>query len=86
MGRNEIYARVRNQGLDLATLARDDTDYKPLIAQAPSPAEKLALAEMQATRRLASGVVLSSTPALRRSNCKRALEPLWPRWCGTPNE
>lgn len=57
MGTNEIYARVRNQGLDLATLARDDTDYKALIAQASSPAEKLALAQKLATRRLASGVV-----------------------------
>lgn len=57
MGTNEIYARVRNQGLDLATLAHDDTDYKALIAQAPSPAEKLALAQKLATRRLASGVV-----------------------------
>jgi hypothetical protein len=57
MGTNEIYARVRNQGIDLATLARDDTDYKALIAQAPSPAEKLALAQKLATRRLASGVV-----------------------------
>lgn len=57
MGTNEIYARVRNQGLDLSTLARDDTDYKALIARAPSTAEKLALAQKLATRRLASGVV-----------------------------
>jgi len=54
---NEIYARIRGTGLDLATLARDDTDYKALIVKARDTAEKVALAQKLATRRLASGVV-----------------------------
>lgn len=54
---NEIYARLRGTGLDLATLARDDTDYKALIVKAPDTTKKLALAQKLATRRLASGVV-----------------------------
>jgi hypothetical protein len=54
---NEIFARVRGTGLDLATLARDDTDYKALIVKAKDNAEKLTLAQKLATRRLASGVV-----------------------------
>jgi hypothetical protein len=54
---NEIYARIRGTGSDLATLARDDTDYKALIVKAQGSAEKLSLAQKLATRRLASGVV-----------------------------
>ena len=54
---NEIYARLRSKGSDLATLARDDTDYKALIVKARDIEEKLALAQKLATRRLASGVV-----------------------------
>ena len=54
---NEIYARIRGTGSDLATLARDDTDYKALIVKAQGSAEKLNLAQKLATRRLASGVV-----------------------------
>ncbi len=54
---NEIYARLRGTGLDLATLAGDDTDYKALIVKAPDTAGKLALAQKLATRRLATGVV-----------------------------
>ena len=54
---NEIYARIRGTGSDLATLARDDTDYKALIVKAQGSAEKLTLAQKLATRRLASGVV-----------------------------
>lgn len=54
---NEIYARIRGTDLGLATLARDDTDYKALIAKAQNTTEKLALARMLATRRLAMGVV-----------------------------
>ena len=57
LGTNEIYARIRNQGIDIATLARDDTDYKAQIVQAKHTPEKLALAQKLATRRLASGVV-----------------------------
>jgi len=54
---NEIYARLRGKKSDLATLARDDTDYKALIVKAQDTAEKLALAQKLATRRLASGIV-----------------------------
>jgi len=54
---NEIYARIRGTGSDLATLARDDTDYKALIVKAQNAADKLALAQKLATRRLATGVV-----------------------------
>jgi hypothetical protein len=57
LGKNEIYPRVKGNGADLVTLARDDTDYKALIVQAHDTAEKLALAQKLATRRLASGVV-----------------------------
>ena len=57
LGVNEIYARIRHSGLDLKEIARDNTDFKSLIAQARDTAEKLALAQKLATRRLASGVV-----------------------------
>lgn len=57
LGENEIYARVRHTGTDLAALSRDTTDYKALIAKAIDTAEKLALAQKLATRRLASGVL-----------------------------
>jgi hypothetical protein len=54
---NEVYGRIRGSNTDLATLAGDDTDYKALIVKASDTAEKLALAQQLATRRLASGVV-----------------------------
>ena len=57
LGKNEIYGRVKDSGADLWALARDETDYKSLIAQAQSTADKLALAQRLATRRLACGVV-----------------------------
>jgi hypothetical protein len=57
LGTNEIYERVKGTGKDLAELAGDATDYKALIAKAQSTADKLALAQKLATRRLASGVV-----------------------------
>jgi hypothetical protein len=57
LGTNEIYARIRNKGIDLATLARDDTDYKALIVKTKGTAERLALAQKLATRRLAVGVL-----------------------------
>ena len=57
---NDIYGRLKvmQSGLTmaLAHLARDDTDYKAQIAGASSIAEKLALAQALATRRLARGV------------------------------
>jgi hypothetical protein len=57
IGMNEVYARIKGQGADLSALARDETDYKALIAQAQDTAAKLALAQRLATRRLARGVV-----------------------------
>lgn len=54
---NEVYGRIRDSGADLATLARDETDYKALIVKASDTAEKLTLAQKLATRRLALGVV-----------------------------
>lgn len=57
LGANEIYGRIKGTRTDLATLAKDATDYKALIAKAKDTTEKLALAQKLATRRLASGVV-----------------------------
>ena len=57
LGKNEIYGRVKDSGTDLSALVRDETDYKALIVKALSTADKLALAQRLATRRLASGVV-----------------------------
>jgi hypothetical protein len=56
--RNEIYARVRGLRTDLRTLSQDTTAYKRLIAQAASPAEKMALGQRLATRRLAGSVLV----------------------------
>jgi hypothetical protein len=57
LGTNEVYGRLKGKGVDLAALARDETDYKALIALAKDADEKLALAQKLATRRLARGVV-----------------------------
>jgi hypothetical protein len=57
VGINEVYARVRGTGADLAEVARDETDYKRLIARASDRQEKMALGQKLATRRLARGVV-----------------------------
>ena len=59
LGANEIYGRVKGMGaaVNLAELARDTTDYKSLIVKTGNVAEKLALAQALATRRLACGVV-----------------------------
>ena len=65
---NEIYQRVKGTGTTLAQLAADETDYKGLIARASNTADKLALAQRLATRRLALGVL----PELDR--CFAALE------------
>lgn len=57
LGENEIYARLKSTGTDIAELVSDKTDYKALIARAADSAEKLALAQKLATRRLAHGVL-----------------------------
>ena len=57
IGINEVYARVRGRGTDLAEIARDETDYKRLIARAGDRQEKMSLGQKLATRRLARGVV-----------------------------
>lgn len=71
LGTNEVYERVKGTGRDLTELASDKTDYKALIAKAQSTADKLALAQKLATRRLASASCPSSTRALRRSSSAR---------------
>lgn len=57
LGVNEVYGRIRGVGADLAEIARDETDYKRLIARASDRSEKMALGQKLATRRLARGVV-----------------------------
>jgi len=57
LGINEVYARVRGMASDLAEIARDETDFKRLIARASDRNEKMALGQKLATRRLARGVV-----------------------------
>jgi hypothetical protein len=57
IGVNEVYARISGMGADLAEIARDETDYKRLIARAGDRQEKMALGQKLATRRLARGVV-----------------------------
>lgn len=78
LGANEIYGRVKGLGVgavaDLTLLARDETDYKSLIIKASSVAEKLALAQQLATRRLACGVV----PELDACFAALELAPLSP--------
>ncbi|UUX95396.1 StbB family protein [Aquabacterium sp. J223] len=58
LGANEVYARIRGTGSDLAQIALDDTDYKRLISRTADRGEKMALGQKLATRRLARGVVL----------------------------
>lgn len=76
LGANEIYARIRGIKSDLATLARDDTNYKALIAQAADTTEKLALAQKLATRRLASGVLPELDACFAALHLELACEPL----------
>jgi cob(I)alamin adenosyltransferase len=57
VGINEVYARLTGMGADLAGIARDETDYKRLIAQASDRREKMTLGQRLAIRRLARGVV-----------------------------
>jgi len=74
LGVNEIYGRVKGMGAaaDLAALATDTTDYKSLIVKATNVAEKLALAQALATRRLACGMV----PELDACFAALELEPV----------
>jgi hypothetical protein len=57
LGVNEVYGRIRHSGMALQDIVADGTDFKALIASASDTAEKLALAQRLATRRLALGVV-----------------------------
>ena len=57
IGINEVYARIRGMRADLAEIARDETDFKRLIARASDRNEKMALGMRLATRRLARGAV-----------------------------
>lgn len=57
LGENELYSRLKTTGMGIQELVGDTTDYKALIAKAGHAAEKLALAQKLATRRLAHGVL-----------------------------
>jgi hypothetical protein len=57
LGVNEVYERIKGTGSDLAMVAADETDFKALNIQASGTADKLALAQKLAIRRLARGVV-----------------------------
>jgi hypothetical protein len=52
---NEVFDRIKGSGRSLADVVRDDTDYKAMIAQATSQAERHAAAARLAIRRLALG-------------------------------
>lgn len=54
---NEIYGLANSAGLALPVLAGDTTDYKRLIAACTDRAERIALAQRLAMRRLAIGVL-----------------------------
>jgi hypothetical protein len=54
---NEIYQRLKHDGRSISELASDKTDYKAQIAKAKDQADKLALADQLAIKRLASGVL-----------------------------
>ena len=59
-------------------LSQDTTDYKRLIAQAASPAEKMALGQKLATRRLAGSVLVELDrcfAALRLKSVANAADP-----------
>ena len=78
LGRNEIYERIKTTPVELAALARDETDYKALIVAAVDMADKLALAQKLATRRLACGVVPeldACFAALQLVDARHALQP-----------
>lgn len=57
LGSNEIYARLKQTGTDLAAVLADHTNYKALIAATADTDEKLAFARRLAIRRLAEGIV-----------------------------
>jgi hypothetical protein len=57
LGTNEVYERVKGTAADLVELARDETDYKAMIAASDDIGHKLLLAQKLATQRLARGVV-----------------------------
>lgn len=75
LGKNEIYARIRDTGRQVSELARDETDYKSLIVRAQGRTEKLALAQELATQRLARGVLAEleacfAALVLKADNCR----------------
>jgi hypothetical protein len=76
LGANEIYGRLKSAGMDIAALVRDGSDYKALIAQATDTAEKLALAQKLATRRLAHGVLPELDACFAALHLETVAEPL----------
>lgn len=75
---NEVYARVRGAAQSLKEIAADPTDFKHLIDQASSTAEKIELARQLATQRLARGV-LPELDACFEALDLQALVSHWPR-------
>lgn len=71
IGVNEVYARINGSGVDLAEIARDETDYKKLIARASDRQERMALGHKLATRRLARGVVSDLDACFAALNLER---------------
>jgi len=74
VGVNEVYARVSGMRVDLAEIARDETDYKRLIARAGDRQDKMALGQKLATRRLARGVVPELDACFAALNLGRFVE------------
>jgi len=74
VGVNEVYARVSGMRVDLAEIARDETDYKRLIARAGDRQDKMALGQRLATRRLARGVVPELDACFAALNLGRFVE------------
>jgi len=80
---NEVYARTRGSGRSLVELAGESTDYKAKIAKASSVSDKLALAQMLATQRLARGVVPELDACFRALDLQ-AVVAREPNWAGSP--
>jgi hypothetical protein len=71
LGENEIYARMKSTGMDMAELGARRDRLQGADRQGQDSSEKLALAHKLATRRLAHGV----QPELDACFAALALEP-----------
>lgn len=57
LGDNEVYQLLKNSGSSIDSIAQDTTDYKKLIASTSDVAQKVALSDKLALKRLAAGVL-----------------------------